>query len=165
MTASNGVLPDDVESYTVVIDPAPPAPTAPTITSAALPDGVVGTAYSFAVTATGAPAPTLSATGLPPGLALDALTGAISGTPTTPGSYLVEVTAANGLQPDAVERFPVEIAPASTAPGGTDDGGTPGSALAHSGTDPGSAWLAVLLLLGAWLLALRSSAIRRRRTA
>lgn len=38
---------------------------------------------------------TWSATGLPPGVAIDPATGALSGAPTTPGAYTVEVTASS----------------------------------------------------------------------
>jgi hypothetical protein len=45
-------------------------------------------------TGTGDPAPVrFSATGLPPGVSIDASTGVISGSPTTPGTYAVTVTA------------------------------------------------------------------------
>ena len=39
---------------------------------------------------------TFGATGLPAGLTLDTLTGAVSGTPTVPGTYLVTITANDG---------------------------------------------------------------------
>ena len=52
----------------------------------------------FTLTALPTASYTWSATGLPPGLTLNATTGTISGTPTTPGTYGVAVTAtsANG---------------------------------------------------------------------
>lgn len=58
-------------------------------------NGTVGTAYSFTPTATGTPAPTFTAVGLPPGMSVDTATGALSGTPTTGGSYGVTITATN----------------------------------------------------------------------
>ena len=69
---------------------------APTITSAATAPGTVGTAIDYTVEATGSPT-SYTATGLPPGLTLNSLTGAITGTPTAPGTYVVTVTATNSI--------------------------------------------------------------------
>ena len=69
------------------------AAAAPAITSGTSPGGTAGTPYNFTVTASGSP--TFGATGLPPGLSIDPATGAITGTPTAPGSYNVTVTASN----------------------------------------------------------------------
>lgn len=66
---------------------------APTISSSTPPDGTAGTPYSFTVTASGSP--TFGATGLPPGLSINPTTGAITGTPSAPGTYNVTVTASN----------------------------------------------------------------------
>jgi hypothetical protein len=43
-----------------------------------------------------------SATGLPPGLSIHAVSGVISGTPTTPGFYSVTITATNSYGSDNV---------------------------------------------------------------
>ncbi len=60
------------------------------VTTTSLPNGVVGTAYSATLAATGGTSPYTwrEATGgaLPPGLSVSS-TGTLSGTPTTPGSY------------------------------------------------------------------------------
>lgn len=78
--------------------------TAPTLVfspaTGALPGGTVGTAYSQSITASGGSGPyNYTATGLPPGLSINTSTGAITGTPTTNGSYSVTVntTDANGV--------------------------------------------------------------------
>jgi hypothetical protein len=71
-----------------------------TITTTSLPDGVVGTAYSQAVTATGGVPPytwSISSGSLPAGLSIAPSTGVISGTPTTTGlsSFTVLVQDSN----------------------------------------------------------------------
>ncbi len=68
------------------------------IVTTSLPDGVVGTAYSTTVAATGGTAPYTFVAGLPQGLNLSATTGQISGTPATNAAYNVtmEVTDAGG---------------------------------------------------------------------
>lgn len=88
--------------------------TSPTITSPTPSAGQAGTAYSYTVTATGSPAPTFSVSSgaLPPGLTLDTTTGAITGTPTTPGTYVFSITADNGTPPTSVVQYSVTIAPA-----------------------------------------------------
>ena len=71
------------------------AAAAPIITSPTNPTGTVGTPIvTYPITATGLPT-SYTATGLPPGLTLNPLTGEINGTPTTPGTYIVTITATN----------------------------------------------------------------------
>jgi hypothetical protein len=79
-----------------------PGKTTPTVTTASLPGGVIGTAYSQTLQAAGGTAPytwTIKSGSLPPGLSLNNATGMISGTPTTAGTFntTVSVTDANGL--------------------------------------------------------------------
>ena len=67
----------------------------PIITGASTASGTVGTPFvTYLIAATGLPTG-YSATGLPPGLTVNALTGAINGTPTTAGTYVVTVSATN----------------------------------------------------------------------
>ena len=67
-----------------------PAVTPVTITTSSLPNGTVGTAYSATLSASGGTTPytwSISAGSLPAGLTLNASTGAITGTPTTAGTF------------------------------------------------------------------------------
>jgi hypothetical protein len=85
-----------------------------TITTTALGNGVAGTAYSQALTATGGTAPytwQLTAGRLPIGLTLNAATGVISGTPTsTMGTLLTfQVTDASSPTQTATATFALTI--------------------------------------------------------
>jgi hypothetical protein len=71
-----------------------PASTAPAITSGTLATIPTGTSYSYQITATNSPT-SFNALNLPPGLSINTSTGAISGTPTTPGFYPVFISATN----------------------------------------------------------------------
>lgn len=92
VTATNGVGTAATLSFTVVVQvpatlSAPPTVTLPVDTAAVLP-----------ITLGGYPAPTLSTTALPAGLTLSG--GIVSGTPTSPGTYTVTLSASNGVDTD-----------------------------------------------------------------
>jgi hypothetical protein len=71
------------------------AATVPIIVGPVTAPGTVGTPIvPYPILATGVPT-SFTATGLPPGLTLDPVTGVISGTPTTPGTYVVTITTTN----------------------------------------------------------------------
>ncbi len=81
------------------------------ITSASpLPTGITGDAYSTALTAAGGSPPfTWSTTGgLPPGLTLGT-DGTISGASTTPGAFMFDVTATDGISQMATAPFEITI--------------------------------------------------------
>ncbi|NCH97508.1 autotransporter domain-containing protein [Cronobacter dublinensis] len=87
---SAGDSADATVSLTIV------APTTVTIApaSGALPAATTGSAWSQTLSATGGSAPyTWTAHGLPVGISLNPATGALSGTPTTAGSFTFSVTA------------------------------------------------------------------------
>jgi len=87
------------------------APQTTTVTSANSTTFTVGTAGSFAVTATGFPAPTFSETGaLPTGVTFTSA-GVLSGTPGggTGGTYNIIITAQNGVSPNATQGFTLTV--------------------------------------------------------
>ena len=116
VSASNGVNPDDTTSpITITISSIP---TAPAFTAASPPStATVGAAYPpYSFTASGTtPITFTQASGtLPPGLTL-ASTGALSGTPTTAGTYTFTVSASNGVNPDDTTS-PITITITSSSP-------------------------------------------------
>ncbi|HEY3442837.1 MAG TPA: putative Ig domain-containing protein [Paludibaculum sp.] len=109
---------------TLIIAIGPPALD---FTPATLPGGIAGAPYSAAFTATGGDGTyvfALVGSGLPPGLALSA-SGAVAGTPTTPGDYkfAVRVTSAQQVTEKAitmtVDAAAMGLTPATLAPGYT----------------------------------------------
>jgi uncharacterized protein with beta-barrel porin domain len=89
---------------------------APTLTltpaSGALTSGTVGTAYDqIVVSASGGTLPySYTATGLPAGLTINASTGAITGTPTTSGSFTPTVTAKDAHSATGTATYTLTIA-------------------------------------------------------
>lgn len=88
-----------------------------TITTASVPNGDIGFAYSVTlVIAGGTPSFvwSISAGALPPGLTLGASTGIISGTPTTAGTYSFTVMVADTVGGIATKAFSITIKTAPT---------------------------------------------------
>jgi len=100
----------------------------PTLPGGALADATDGTPYTAAITASAGDAPTafaLVSGALPAGLALDTATGAITGTPTTPGASTFRVTGTNAGGTSALATYTIAVRPA--LPGGDLATGTIGS--------------------------------------
>lgn len=98
-------------NLSIKINPAPVS-----ITTTSLPNGIVSASYSANLNATGgAPPITWSVTvgSLPTGLVLDAATGAITGTPTTAGTFSFTVQAADSSTPalTATKALSITIIP------------------------------------------------------
>jgi hypothetical protein len=66
------------------------------ITSAAAITGPAGGAFSYALTASNNPV-AFALTGLPAGISVNSISGIVSGTPTTPGTYTLTASAINSL--------------------------------------------------------------------
>jgi FG-GAP-like repeat/Putative Ig domain/Bacterial Ig-like domain/FG-GAP repeat len=109
-TAANGVGANATQNFTLTIAGTPAAPT---ITSAASANFLVGAAGTFTMTVTGIPTPVLTESGaLPSGVTFNASTGILSGTPApgTNGSYSLIFTAANGTGANATQSFTLTVA-------------------------------------------------------
>ncbi|MDR3405971.1 MAG: putative Ig domain-containing protein [Chthoniobacter sp.] len=88
LSATNSV---GTGTATLVLTVAQPAPV---ITSSTNASGVLGTPFSYTITATNSPL-SYNAIGLPAGLSVNTSTGVISGTPTASGSTSVTISATN----------------------------------------------------------------------
>ena len=86
------------------------------ITTNSLPSGLVDTAYSATLQATGGTAPyswSIASGSLPPGLTLNAGTGVISGTPSTAGTYSFTAEVSDSTSPTpqaATAQFSITVA-------------------------------------------------------
>ena len=119
------------------------------IVTPSLPDGSVGSAYDQTVAATGGLVPyswSISTGTLPPGLALASATGAISGTPTTLGTFPFDVTVTDAQGNPSVDTRSYTISIGSsvtitTSGLATGTEGVPYSdALAATGGQPPYTW-------------------------
>jgi len=117
--ARNGAVTLDSNNVTV----CPPAPIiCPIITLSptTLPAGVTGTPYSATVTATGSTALpytyAVSSGALPPVLSIDSGTGAITGTPTTAGTYVFTITATDANGCSGSQLYSIVIAATPPCP-------------------------------------------------
>lgn len=109
-----------------------PAATAPVITSAGAASGQVGTAFTYAITTSGGTATSYAVTGtLPAGLTLNSSTGAITGSPTTPGTFTVGLTATGDGGTSLPQPLVITINPALGVPVITSPAGATGTAGAN----------------------------------
>jgi Putative Ig domain len=107
-------FPDVVDSEPITVTDTVTVTTGPTITTTALPAGIVGVQYAGAtLTATGGSLPyNWTATGLPPGLTMSAA-GVISGIPTTTGAYAVTVTVTDAVGNANSGNFSIAVTPSA----------------------------------------------------
>jgi uncharacterized protein (TIGR03437 family) len=96
------------------VEPAPPSTGLAITTVSPLPFGVVGEAYTQTLAAQGGVTPytwSVSAGSLPPGITLDGATGALSGTPTTAGTYDFTMQVADSVEATARKPLTLVIEP------------------------------------------------------
>jgi hypothetical protein len=116
ITASNGVSPNASQPFTLTVD------SAPAITSGGSATFTESVDSSFTVVSTGTPTPSLSETGsLPSGLSFNDNgdgTATLSGTPAdgSSGTYLVAVTASNGVGEAATQDLTITVNTTAVAP-------------------------------------------------
>jgi hypothetical protein len=121
-TFATGTNIDNVILGLLAVKAAPPTSTPPAITSPNSAGFTVGTAGSFTVTTTGAPTPALTETGaLPNGVTFADNgngTATLGGTPAagTAGSYVITITANNGVGSPANQSFTLSVNNTSQAP-------------------------------------------------
>jgi Putative Ig domain/Bacterial Ig domain/FG-GAP-like repeat/FG-GAP repeat len=117
-TASNGVLPNATQAFTLIVNQAP------AVTSANSATFTVGTLGSFSVTTSGFPVPSIARGGvaLPAGVTFTDNgngTGTLTGTPAagTGGTYAISFTATNTVSASAPQAFTLTVnqAPAITS--------------------------------------------------
>lgn len=94
-----------------------PSETAPIITSTPITNGLVNQLYSYDVNAIGNPTPKYALITFPSGMTINSSNGVIQWTPTATGNYNVTVLAANGISPDAIQSFIINVlVPVPNAP-------------------------------------------------
>jgi uncharacterized repeat protein (TIGR01451 family) len=100
--------------------------TGPALVFPSPPSGEVGVSYSDLLTVTGGTSPftwTISSGSLPPGLSINSSTGAITGTPTTAGTFSFTVKVTDSASLSATEATSITIVPAPSLTFGTPPGG------------------------------------------
>jgi large repetitive protein len=112
VTATDTVSASAVQAYALTINGAGVA-----VNPASLPNAVVGTAYSQAISATGGNGSytyAVTAGALPAGLSLNAASGLLSGTPTTAATSNFTVTATDGLGATGARAYSIQVFAAMT---------------------------------------------------
>jgi hypothetical protein len=92
------------------------------ISSAGTASATVNASFSFTLTATNSPQ-SFNVSGLPPGLSANSTTGAITGTPTTVGTFTVTVSANNATGAGPASTLTLTVSAASSGGGGGGGGG------------------------------------------
>ncbi len=122
---ANGIVsvPMNTGEVTIVLKDSQTSPVS--IATASLPNGKVGEAYSFNLTAAGGTAPyKWSATGLPAGLSVTS-SGAIAGTPSAAGTFSMSLRVVDSGEPAQEDSkvLSITVAPANQSGGNTENNG------------------------------------------
>ena len=139
ITASNGISPDATQSFTVTVGQAPAFTSADSATFTA------GTAGTFSVTTSGYPAPSFGWDNVPPGMTFTDNgngTATLSGTPTTAGTYAMDLSAASAYG-TAQQTLTVTVQQAPAITSGTSATFTTGTAGTFTVTTTGSPTAAI----------------------
>jgi hypothetical protein len=102
VTAQN-VAGSSVQAFTITVA------SLPEITSTAVTQAIVGESYVYDLSATGYPTPTFTLTDPPAGMEIDAATGVITWTPTSPGEFDISVAAQN-VAGSSMQAFTITVA-------------------------------------------------------
>lgn len=103
----------DSQSFTLVVDSAPPL----AISTTAVSGGTVGQSYGFVFEgAGGVPPYSWQGSALPPGLSLASATGILSGTPSSAGTFSFAVTLRDSLAVSVAKSFSIVIAAGAPPP-------------------------------------------------
>ena len=104
-TFNNGVAGPVTQNFTLTVQ-QPPLFTSPNSTTF-----TVGTPGTFTLTASGVPAATITNTGgtPPAGVTYTSATRVLAGTATQTGAFQLDFTATNGVAPDAVQNFTLNV--------------------------------------------------------
>ncbi len=128
-----------ISPLTPTVTPIPSAAGSLAISTTSLPNGSVGSSYSTTLAAsggTGAYSWNFASGVLPPGVSLSD-SGALSGTPTTAGTYTFYIEVFDAARTFVGRTYTVSIASAGTAPAPTPTSGT-GTGTTGTGTSLGS---------------------------
>ncbi|HEY3496944.1 MAG TPA: putative Ig domain-containing protein [Polyangiaceae bacterium] len=109
-------------------------PSAPVITTSADTSAVQGARYVYDVDASGLPEPSFSLETAPDGMSIDTDSGLVAWTPPALGEFAVSVRASNGVAPDAIQSFTLEVV-ADAAPNCTLTAPGPGAVVSGTASE------------------------------
>ena len=101
------------KQFTITVNPAGPGGALTVLTTSPLPTGTVGTAFNFQFSASGGTPPYQWSAGgtFPPGLGLIPTTGAVTGTPTTAGTFSFTINVSDLSGATTSKPFSMTVSP------------------------------------------------------